>query len=327
MKRRTFISATLGTIGASAACAWPAGERLHTGAGLAFGTTISIAVVHADGGVARRAIADALAAAQRVDRLMSIYHPDSQVYRLNRDGVLHQPDPQLLAVLEQARELSRMTDGAFDITVQPLWRAYSAAAARNTLPAETVLRYARSMTGWRKVEFDERRVRFAHPGMAVTLNGLAQGYAADMALAAVQAHGVRHALLDTGEFVGRGRRRPHRPWTLGVRDPRDAQALSATLHVNGCGVSTSGDYETTFTPDYVHHHIFDPAAGDSPLELASVTVMAPSAMLADGLSTAFMVMGRARASMLAAGLTGVDLLTIDKLGDSWRSAGFPADAS
>lgn len=326
MKRRTFIAATLGTIGASAACAWPSGERLHTGAALAFGTTMNIALVHADEDVARRAIAAALAAAQRVDRLMSIYHPASQVYRLNQDGVLHRPDPQLLAVLAQARELSWMTDGAFDITVQPLWRAYSAAAARGALPAAAVLRHARSMTGWRKMDFDERRVRFAHPGMAITLNGLAQGYAADMALAVVQAHGIRHALLDTGEFAGRGRKRRYKPWTLGVRDPRDPQALAATLHVNGCGVATSGDYETAFTPDYRHHHIFDPAAGDSPLELASVTVMAPSAMLADGLSTAFMVLGRERAGTLAAGMPGVDLLTIDKRGRAWRSAGFPAEA-
>lgn len=325
MKRRSFLSASLGAI-AAGSCAWPRHAPVHTGVALAFGTTIQIALVHADEQVARAAISDALAAAQRVDRLMSIYQPASQVYQLNRDGVLHRPDPQLLAVLAQARALSQLTDGAFDITVQPLWRAWREAVARGTLPAPAQRRQAKAMVDWRQLVFDERRVALA-PGMAITLNGLAQGYAADMALAAVQAHGIRHALLDTGEFVARGRKRAHQPWALGVRDPRDDQALAATLFINGCGVATSGDYESVFTPDYLHHHIFDPAAGDSPQELASVTVMAPTGMLADGLSTACMVLGRERAALLAASLPGVDLLAIDKQGREWRSPGFPPEAS
>lgn len=325
MKRRSFLSASLGAI-AAGSCAWPRHAPVHTGVALAFGTTIQIALVHADEQVARAAISDALAAAQRVDRLMSIYQPASQVYQLNRDGVLHRPDPQLLAVLAQARALSQWTDGAFDITVQPLWRAWREAVARGALPAQAQRRQAKAMVDWRQLVFDERRVALA-PGMAITLNGLAQGYAADMALAAVQAHGIRHALLDTGEFVARGRKRAHQPWALGVRAPRDDQALAATLFVNGCGVATSGDYESVFTPDYLHHHIFDPAAGDSPQELASVTVMAPTGMLADGLSTACMVLGRERAALLAASLPGVDLLAIDKQGREWRSPGFPPEAS
>lgn len=325
MKRRSFLTASLGAI-AAGGCAWPRHAPVHTGVALAFGTTIQIALVHADEQVARTAIGEALAAAQRVDRLMSIYQPASQVYQLNRDGVLHRPDPQLLAVLAQARALSQWTDGAFDITVQPLWRAWREAVARGALPAAEQRRQAQAKVDWRQVEFDARRVTLA-PGMAITLNGLAQGYAADMALAAVQAHGIRHALLDTGEFVARGRKRAHQPWSLGVRDPREPQALAATLFINGCGVATSGDYESVFTPDYLHHHIFDPAVGDSPRELASVTVMAPTGMLADGLSTACMVLGRERAALLAASLPGVDLLAIDKQGREWRSAGFPPEAS
>lgn len=327
MKRRTFIAASLGTMGASVFAAWPSRDQVHAGAALAFGTTITVALVHADARLARLAISDALAAAQRVDHMMSIYRPDSQVYRLNEHGVLHRPDAQLLAVLAQARALSQLTDGAFDITVQPLWRAFDAAASRHAVPTEAQRRAALALAGWRDMEFDENQVRFARPGMALTLNGLAQGYAADMALAALRAHGIQHALLDTGEFVARGRKRAHQPWVLGVRDPRNAQALAATLHINGCAVATSGDYATAFTPDYRHHHIFDPALGDSPQELASVTVMANTGMLADGLSTAFMVLGRERASLLAASLPGVDLLAIDKQGKAWRSPGFPASAA
>jgi len=326
MRRRTFIASAVGALAGVAGCAWPSDKPLHHGAALAFGTTITIAVSHPDADLAARAIADGLREAQQIDRLMSIYHADSQVYRLNRDGLLAHPDPRLLEVLAQAAELSRLSDGAFDVTVQPLWRLYSEATARGALPAPAPHGRAHALVDWRQLRFDAEMVSFGVAGMGLTLNGLAQGYAADRALAAVQAHGIRDALLDTGEFVARGQKPGRRPWILGVRDPRDAEALAATLQAHGCGVATSGDYECSFTPDYRHHHIFDPALGVSPGELASVTVLAPSGMLADGLSTAFMVMGWERAAALAARLPAVDLMAIDKQGRERRTAGFPTDA-
>jgi thiamine biosynthesis lipoprotein len=160
--------------------------------------------------------------------------------------------------------------------------------------------------------------------MAITLNGLAQGYAADLALAAVRAHGVHNALLDTGEFIGAGSRDGRHPWTLGVPDPRAPARIAATLPLRGRSVATSGDYASAFTPDLVHHHILDPATGDSPRDLASVTVLAPTGIEADGLSTAFMVLGARTAHLLAARLPDVDLMTINKRGVVWKSPGFPA---
>lgn len=330
MQRRTFISASLGAL-AFGAClpgaARPAPRsRLYSGAALAFGTTISVSVVHDDRAQAQLAIDDALRAAQRIDRLMSIYDPDSQVFRLNRDGALVRPDPHLLVVLAQARQLSLLSGGAFDVTVQPLWRAYSEAAAAAGLPSESRRRGAQQRVDWRQLAFDRARVRFGRPGMALTLNGLAQGYAADLALAAARARGVRHALLDTGEFIAEGRGEHGRVWTLGVQDPRQAGALAATLRVDGRSVATSGDYASAFTADLAHHHIFDPVLGDSPAELASVTVLAPTGLLADGLSTTCMVLGARKARALAARLPGVDLMTIDKRGARWSSPGFPAAA-
>jgi thiamine biosynthesis lipoprotein len=326
MKRRTFITSSIGAIAGVTACAWRGGEAVHSGAALAFGTTITISLVHENALLAAQAIADGLHAAQAVDRLMSIHQAGSQVSRLNREGVLEHPDPRLLDVLGQARQLSELSAGAFDVTVQPLWSAFSGAAAKGRLPDAATRRRAQALVDWRRLEFDAERVALGRPGMAITLNGLAQGYAADQALAALRAHGICNALLDTGEFVARGRKPVRRPWTLGVRDPRDADALAATLYIDGCSVATSGDYECVFTPDYRHHHIFDPALGDSPAELASVTVLAPTGILADGLSTAFMVMGWERARALAGRLPAVDVLAIDKQGKEWRTATFPPSA-
>lgn len=326
MRRRAFIAATFGTIagGVAASSRIEDSGRLHTSAALAFGTTVTVSVVHHDRGEAELAIADALDEVRKVDTLMSVQRESSQVSQLNRDGFLERPDPRVLAVLTYARDLSQLTRGAFDITVQPLWQSFQQAAQGGFLPPPGIKQQAMACVGWDRVVASDEVVRFSVPGMAITLNGLAQGYAADLALAALRAHGIRHALLDTGEFIGKGRRNSQRPWMLGVPDPREEGRLAATIPVEGRSVATSGDYQSSFTPDFVHHHILDPATGDSPQELASATVLAPTGISADGLSTAFMVMGARRAHALAARLPGVDLMTINKRGIVWKSPQFPS---
>lgn len=343
MKRRTFLSSALGMGACGFAMTLVApqleagglmrgetlesasrGLQIFAGADLAFGTTISIQVVHDDPRQAALAIEDALAAAKKIDRLMTLHRPDSQVAILNCSGRLDDPDPHLRTVLASATQLSCLTHGAFDVTVQPLWNAYSDAAARSALPSAGERHAAMALVDWRQLVVDDKRIALLQSGMAITLNGIAQGYAVDVARAALEARGIRHALLDTGEFAARGRKNAQQAWMIGVRDPRDSQALAGVLPIQDRCVATSGDYESTFTPDFAHHHIFDPASGDSPGELASVTVVAPSGLQADGLSTAMMVLGAKKSLALASTLLHVDVLLIDKAGRSWRSAHLPA---
>jgi len=325
MQRRTFIAASIGSM-ASVAAGVPAAGELQSAAALGFGTMLRIVVVHPDRHQAARIMAQAFEQAHLVDRLMSIYNPASQVFQLNRDGALDYPDPHVLTVLGQAHALSVMSKGAFDITVQPLWRAYCDAASPSGRPTQRDRLIATSKVGWEKLALSSARVQFLKPGMQITLNGLAQGYAADLVLASLRANGIEHALVDTGEFTAHGRKPGNAPWILGVADPRQVGTLAATVRLDGRSLATSGDYASTFTPDFVHHHIFDPATGDSPQELASVTVAAPSGILADGLSTAFMVMGARKAHALAARLPDVDVMTINKRGIVWKSPGFPGAA-
>lgn len=324
MQRRTFIAASIGSM--TAALGGAAVSQLHCRSALAFGTTMQIALFHPDRELAESAIAEAFDQARMVDRLMSIYSEGSQVFQLNRDGVLANPNRHLLAVLAQARALSRLTRGAFDVTVQPLWRAYRDAPLANGRPSARDRLEAGAKVGWEDLHASSGRVAFARPGMQLTLNGLAQGYASDLALAALRARGIVHALVDTGEFSAGAGKPDHRHWRVGVADPRQGGIMVATMLLEGRSAATSGDYAAAFTPDFVHHHIFDPATGDSPQELASVTVVAPSGILADGLSTAFMVMGSRKAHALAATLPGVDLLTVNKRGVVWKSASFPCAA-
>lgn len=314
MKRRTLLKAALGSALLGTAAWWATRDRLgeFSTAGLAFGTTISLRVLHGDEAIARAALADAMNAVQAVDRLMSLHREDSQLSLLNRESRLLHPDPRVLTVLREAQAVAAATGGAFDATVQPLWLAATGQAEAGE---------ARRQVGWQRLQVADDEVTMAS-GMAVTLNGIAQGYGVDVALAALRSHGIAHALLDTGEFGTLGARDDGQPWALAVRDPRDREGIAQLLSADGRCLATSGDYATAFSADFSRHHIVDPATGSSPQELASVSVLAPTGMQADALSTAFMVMGAEKSLQLAGELAGVDVLCIAKDGGVRRSAGF-----
>ncbi len=338
MRRRTLMAASLG-LGTLAASAWMAtrsgddasaatqGPPRLSRSGPAFGTTVTLTVLHDDAAVATAALDDALQRVQAVDALMSLYREDSQLARLNRHGVLEAPDPMLLQVLAEAQQLSRRTAGAFDVTVQPLWQAFAAARQGGGLPTPAERAAARARVGWQRLDIAPDRLRLRDAGMAVTLNGLAQGHGVDVALQALREWGITQALLDTGEFGALGGKAAGAPWRLGIRHPRHSGELAARLALDGRCLATSGDYESGFSADFVHHHIFDPATGDSPTTLASATVLAGSGILADGLSTAFMVMGAERSLQLAAEMPGVDALLIGKDGRRWQTPGMAALAA
>ena len=330
MRRRALLSASLGlgSLAALACLDTPHDARSDlkacSGSGKAFGTTVSITLWHDKTTQAQAALTEALAQVSLVDALMSLYQERSQVYQLNLSGQLETADPHLVKVLTYARQLSEQTVGAFDITVQPLWRVFTQAQARGELPTSEAVARAKALVNWQGLNVVGQQVSLAQPGMGITLNGLAQGYAVDLVLASLRARGIRHALVDTGEFGALGHKTSGLPWVLGIKNPRHTDALAARATLDGRQLATSGDYETFFSPDYIHHHIFDPATGDSPSTLASATVLAPTGLMADGLSTAFMVMGANKALALAQQLPQVDALLIHKNGAIQATLNFPA---
>ena len=295
---------------------------------LGFGTTLWLRAAHQDGSTVERGLDAAVQAIRHVEAQMSLFDQSSAVSRLNRDGELREPDAHLLRVLLLARQVAERSAGTFDITVQPLWLAWEAARRLGRTPTRRELSAARAMVGWRGVEANATRVRLSRPGMAITLNGIAQGYAADLAREQLATHGIEHALLDTGEWAPLGRGPGDLPWTLALADPRggaggagganDASPAVAALQAQGRSVATSSDAHASFTADLRHHHIFDPRSGESPAGLASVTVVTPSCALADAL-TKVMFMGDIAQALALAGHWGVDVLAIDKAG-RWQAS-------
>jgi thiamine biosynthesis lipoprotein len=289
----------------------------------ALGSDVSITAFHRDQRQAEAGIDDAFAELELVEQLMSIYRPDSQLSRLNRDGILDNPHPYFIRVLRYSQELSKRTDGAFDITVQPLWESYEQQAKRGELPDKDQLGQAAALVDWRQLELTGRRVRFRRPGMSITLNGVAQGFATDRATAALKRRGVKHALINTGEIGALGTKADGDAWTIGVQHPRQSDEFVSLAKLDGRCLATSSDYETYFSDVFRHNHLLDPRLGSSPLELSSVSVMASTAMEADALSTALFVLGPELGSKLIARTPNADALLVLKNGRTLATDGFP----
>ena len=289
----------------------------------ALGSDVSITALHEDRRTAELAVADAFAELERIEEVMSLYRPHSQLCRLNRCGALDHPDPSLVEVLRAARAMSERSGGAFDATVQPLWQLYAEAKKAGRLPDATAIAAAQRLVDWRRVEISSECIRLQGEGTALTLNGIAQGYAADRVQAVLRARGVTHALLNTGEFGSLGRKADGTPWTVGIQHPRQPEAYLALASLEDRFLSTSGDYATYFSDDFRHNHIFDPRTGLSPVEFSSVTVLARTGMESDALTKVLFVRGLERGLDFVRSTPGADALCVLKDGRIVSTDGFP----
>lgn len=314
--RRRFFTLAAGTCGAwMTACSRSPARQSFSRSSKALGTTVTMTVLHADEAQAQTVLDAAFAEIERIESVMSLYRPESQISRLNHESVLEAPDASFVEVLRFAAEVAEKSGGAFDVSVQPLW------ALKGVKPDAAML----SLVNWQKIELGEKHLKLA-PGMAITLNGIAQGYAADAAMRVMRAQGVEHALIDAGEFSALGNNAENAPWRIGIQHPRERDAFAALAALENRCLATSGDYETAFSDDYSRHHILDPHTGESPGELASVSVLSPTAMTADALSTTLFVLGAERGMEFLRHYPGSDALLILKDGRRLATAGFPLTA-
>jgi thiamine biosynthesis lipoprotein len=292
----------------------------------ALGAEVKLTAYHRDPVFAGQALDKAFAELNRVEDVLSLYRPESEISRLNRHGSLSGAHPWLTEVLGHAEELSRLSEGAFDVTIQPLYRLHGDAAGRGTTPSPTELRKVLARVGWQRVKVSGNRIDLDGPGTEVTLNGIAQGFAADRVGQVLRQNGIFHAFIDTGEVGTVGTKARNQDWKVGIRHPRDKTGLLAIARLQGRCMATSGDYETTFTDGYQAHHLLDPKTGRSPGELASVSVAAPTAMEADGLSTAVFLCGLEKGRRLVEEHPAADALFVTKDGRVVRTEGFPVNS-
>lgn len=325
LKRRRFLTITAGCglAGLQAALPAHAAPAPVVWRGVALGALASMQLVHPDRAHARALLDQSLAEIARLDAIFSLYRPDSALSRLNATGELVAPPVELVELLSQALTLARASGGAFDPSVQPLLQLYfthfSQAGADPGGPTPARVRAALARVGFEQVEVDSERIRLARPGVALTLNGIAQGYITDRVAALLRRGGLDNLLLDLGEGRASGRRADGRPWRAAISDPADPRRTLLELTLGSeagllPALATSAGSGTPFGSDARLHHLLDPATGRSADFHASVSVAAGNATLADGLSTALSVLPAERGAALLAQHAGARAWLVDRQG-------------
>ncbi|MGB3864490.1 MAG: FAD:protein FMN transferase [Xanthobacteraceae bacterium] len=272
------------------------GRRAMAGApvrwrGSALGAQVSIEIYHPDRAKAERLIHLCVEDVRRLERQFSLYDPNSAIRALNRTGVLAPPDTDMVALLNAALDFAALTDGAFDPTVQPLWDLYAAhfthADPAPEGPAADRLAEALSKVGYRHLKVSPDRIALLKPGSAITLNGIAQGYATDRVTETLRDAGLSTTLVDMGEIRASGVKPDGAPWRVGLADPDEPGRINETIGLVDRAVATTAGAGFRFDSAGRFTHLFDPRTGRSPSQYRSVSVIAPTATEADALSTAF----------------------------------------
>ncbi len=312
--RRRFLS----VLGASAACAaLPVAQAAQRDAsmpvvwkGTALGALATITLVHEDRALARAVLDDCVADVARLERVFSLYRDDSALSRLNAAGELRAPPSELVELLSTSLSMARASDGAFDPTIQPLYRLYEAhfraPDASPAGPGADAIAQVLDLVDHRRVQVAAGRIVLGMRGMAISLNGIAQGYFTDRVADRLRREGFDDVAIDLGEARAAGRRADGNPWTAIVVDPEEPSRTLFELTMGNApgqvqALATSAGAGTRFGPDPRVHHLFDPRTGRSANRYASVSVAASRATIADGLSTVLSVVApERRARLLAA---------------------------
>ncbi|MEM7079514.1 MAG: FAD:protein FMN transferase [Pseudomonadota bacterium] len=297
-------------------CTLPASAQWHERTEAIMGTRIHVEFF-STAPDAERLLDRAIAEFHRIDHAFSPYKESSELSHLNRSAPQGWVDvsDEMSDLLAKSRRISTMTGGAFDITYASVGRYYD--YREGAAPNDATLLAALQAINYAYVDLDATagRVRYRHPKVYVDLGGIAKGHAVDRVVDLLVAEGVEHLSVAAGgdsRIVGDRR---GKPWTVGIRHPRQPDQMSAILPLVDTSVSTSGDYERYFERDGVrYHHILDPSTGRSAQDAWSVTILGPDTTFTDALSTSVFVLGPERGLALIDSLPGIDAIIVDPTG-------------
>jgi thiamine biosynthesis lipoprotein len=270
---------------------------------------------------------EALDLVESLETQMTVYRDDSEVIRLNRRAA-EEPvtvEPTLFGLFCQAEKIYRETDGALDITSGPLSEVWGFSRREGRVPADDQIAEARQLVGMRHVTLDgeKRTISFDRHGMSVNLNSMGKGYALDRMAELLAQHGIDDYLIHGGKssVLARGNQpgSDSTGWCVGVRHPLHQSEPLAELTLRNQALSTSGAGTQFFIRRGRRYgHILDPRSGYPAEGLYSATAIAPTAAEAEGLSTAFYVMGPERTGDFCASRPEVAALLVapgDREGD------------
>jgi thiamine biosynthesis lipoprotein len=289
------------------------------------GSRYEISVVAAKPEEGDRYIDLAVAEISRIEKLISCWDPDSQTSMINRNAGIApvKVDQELFQLIERALQISKITDGAFDISYAAMDRIWTFDGSLQQMPDEETIRQSVAKVGYENVVLDqaEQTIFLQLPGMKIGFGAIGKGYSADRAKATLMEAGVTGGMINaSGDLNCWGEKPDGTPWMVGITNPLNKNRVFAWFPIRNSAVVTSGDYEKFVVLNGKRYaHIIDPRTGYPSSGLASVSIFAPNAELADALATSVFVMGAEAGINLIDQLKGIECIVVDDQGKVYDS--------
>ena len=276
-------------------------------------------VVYSDEQTAQEAITAAFDRIEEIVNIASTFDENAEAFKLNQNGYSDTPSDELLELINLSLYYSELTDGSFDITVQPLldlWE-YNPDADKqfwelDESTQKPEINKALKLVGPDQIIIEDNTISFKEEGTKITLGGIAKGYAVDEALEVLKGMGIKYALVDAGGDIGTLGSKPEGElWGIALVNPDDTSEYLVDFKIKDKSVATSGNYERYFDPEAKVGHIVDPKTGYSATGSISVTIIAENCTQADILATAVFVMGAEDGMRLVESLDDVEGFIVD----------------
>jgi len=257
---------------------------------------------------------------ERIEKVFSKFNKNSEVSNINRLAGLEKvaASEEVFKLTEKSVYYSRISDGAFDITVAPLMEIWGFVRRHKSIPDKETIENALEGVGYKNIELDPKKlsVKFLNKKTKIDFGGIAKGYAVDRAKDVLVSRGIKNGLVNLGgNIFALGSAPGNKAWKIGVEDPRNKGKLLRSFELTNRAMSTSGNYERFFEIGGKRYsHIINPLTGEPCQGIISVTVAADSAEQADGLSTAIFVMGEEKGLNLAKSIKGIKVLILKEDG-------------
>ena len=288
--------------------------------------------IKAFGDSAKEAVRAAFKEIERVNRLLNNYDPKSEVSEINSASGQKavSVSPETLEAIAGAKYYGDLSGGALDITIGPLlkvWGFAQEAPGIQESPPASLLDKAKLLVDYRLIHLDAIKgvARLPQKGMWIDTGSFTKGYVVDRAARLLKSRGINHALITAGgTIMAVGKKVGDTPWRVGIRHPREEGKLLGSISLEDQAVSTSGDYERFYRyKDRRICHIIDPRSGQPVETVWGISVIAPTAIASDALSTSLFVLGINEGLALIKNLPETEAMIVDQEGKAHYSPGWP----
>ena len=270
-------------------------------------------------------IEESISEIKRIENLLTEFNDDSQTSLINQNAGIKsvEVDTEVYEIIKRSKQISDLTQGAFDITACALKKLYNFKGNDFSFPSENKIKETLTNTGFQNIELTgNNRVFLKQKGMHIAFGAIGKGYAADKVKNMLVEKGIKAGVINaSGDLTAWGKRANGSEWNVGIANPDNKNEMLFWLPLNNSCIATSGDYEQYFTKNGIRYsHTINPKTGYPTTGIKSVSIISPSAELSDGLATAVFVMGKEAGFFLLDQLPEVHCILIDEFNTVYHSA-------